>query len=519
MGTRYRAKRRKRSRLDLRDALRGPAAWALSLALGLVALLGPSIGHAQAEPARRIALVIGNATYTNGGVLDNPENDADAVAAKLSSLGFQVTARKNLGQTGMRNLFGAFMSTVRDGDLVVVYYAGHGIEADGRDYMLPVDVALETPSAVQFQGIPLDMAYPDKATFGVIIIFDACRDNPFLRKVKGAVAGTHALSPPVGSLVLFSASSGDVAEDSGAGTDGAAHKNSVFTTALVNALSVPGASIQKIYQLTLREVRTQTTNRQAPQRFGDLADDFVFNRAAGTLLASTPPAPAPAASEPPRPVAVAQAAPEPGPDPTSRPAPTSFRSAPVGPAVTPPPPATATATATEGVAAAAEPPKVLALNTTTSPTRPDAAPAPVIASSPPPASPPRPPAAGDSFTIAALGMNILPPPPVLQPVPAVNIPAKFCSIEEQIAFLTNVFRPAYDAAYRNNEAAIAYLSGLNRLGAEYNGRQSGFVFQIKSQFEAFAATADAANRTSNETLALDGRIRAVPVAACSSAGR
>ena len=70
---------------------------------------------------------------------------------------------------------------------------------EGRDYMLPVDVKLETPTAVQFQGIPLDMLYSDKQTFGVVIVFDACRDNPFLRRVKGEVAGTHALSPPGGA--------------------------------------------------------------------------------------------------------------------------------------------------------------------------------------------------------------------------------------------------------------------------------------------------------------------------------
>ena len=303
--------------------------WARWLRLLLCVLVGvaaleASTARAQA-PLRRVALVIGNATYTNGGVLDNPEADAEVAAAKLRSLGFEVTADKNLGQSGMRDLIGGFMSRVRDGDLVLIYYAGHGVEADGRDFMLPVDVKLETPTAVQFQGIPLDMLYPDKKTFGVIIIFDACRDNPFLRRVKGAVAGTHALSPPVGDLVLFSASSGDVAEDGGVDVAGSTRKNSVFAVAFSNALSVPDASVQKIYQNILREVRTQTAERQKPQRFGDLAEDFVFNTTGRTYAAAAPP-PAPVPTPPP--VQVASAAPTSG---------ATYRSVPVSePSATPP---------------------------------------------------------------------------------------------------------------------------------------------------------------------------------------
>src|SRR5689334_3670365 len=281
-------------------AVRALAALALAFLLSFAAA-APT--QAQLQPGRRVALVIGNATYTNGGVLDNPEADADLVAAKLSSLGFQVTSDKNLGQSGMRDLISGFMSRVRDGDLVLIYYAGHGIEADGRDYMLPVDVKLETPTAVQFQGIPLDMLYSEHQTFGVIVVFDACRDNPFLRRVKGSVAGTHALSPPVGALVLFSASSGDVAEDGGVDAGGGQRKNSVFAAAFNDALSVPDASIQRIYQTILREVRAQTSNRQAPQRFGDLAEDFTFNSSGGvprTYQAAAPPPPVavPAASAP-----------------------------------------------------------------------------------------------------------------------------------------------------------------------------------------------------------------------------
>ena len=502
------------------------AACLMLLALVLMALAAPQ-AYAQAQPGRRIALVIGNGTYTNGGVLDNPEADAEVVASKLATLGFQVTTDKNLGQSGMRDLIGAFMSRVRDGDLVLIYYAGHGIEADGRDYMLPVDVKLETPTAVQFQGIPLDMLYSDKQTFGVIIVFDACRDNPFLRRVKGAVAGTHALSPPVGALVLFSASSGDVAEDGGVDASGATRKISVFASAFNNALSVPDASIQRIYQGILREVRTQTSNRQAPQRFGDLADDFIFNASGGiprTYQAAAPPPPTPEPVAAETRLATNTAGPPatllrslPTPDAA---APQSTASSALAPPVAAPPraePAPAPVVAPPAAApvqeAAATPPQA-----------PPASPAPEpvkVASltvTPPAAAvaaAPRAPAPTElRFTIASLGENVMPPPPVLDPVPDLKLPAKFCTVEEQIAYLNTVFKPAYNVAYRNNEVAIAYLSALNGLGQEYSSRQSGFVFRIRTQFEQFAPVAAQANQTSNAVLGLDAQIRRVPVEAC-----
>jgi hypothetical protein len=96
----------------------------------------------------------------------------------------------------------------------------------------------------------------------------------------------------------------------------------------------------------------------------------------------------------------------------------------------------------------------------------------------------------------------------------VNIPTSFCNVEAQIAFLKNVFKPAYDTAYKSNQLAVAYLSGLIHLGEQYKVRQSGFVFQIKSQFDGFAPIAAHANDVSNSTLDLDAKIRATPVGTC-----
>ncbi|MFL5297106.1 MAG: caspase domain-containing protein [Phenylobacterium sp.] len=465
----------------------------LLVALSLVCVAIAPKASAQAAPARRIALVMGNATYTNGGVLDNPENDADAVTAKLTSLGFEVTEQKNLGQAGMRTLLGSFMSKVRDGDLVLVYYAGHGIEVDGRDYMLPVDVNLDTPASVQFQGIPIDMAYSAKATFGLVIVFDACRDNPFLRRVGGDVPGTHSVSPPVGSMVLFSAATGQVAQDGPVATQSETRKNSVFADALLTALSTPGASLGRIYQITLKQVRLATDNRQAPQRFGDLAEDFIFNPGGSQVAAaySAPPPPPPAPAPP-----VQVAAATPPPEVPGQPAGATYRSAPLNaPAATPPP---APAPAAPIVVATASPPPPPAAPVARAESR--------LASGPSPVA---------SFEIASLGENVLPPPPPLAAVPPVNIPASFCRIEDEIAFLKDVFQPAYNVAYKNNQLAIAYLSGLIHLGEQYKARQSGFVFQIKDQFERFAPVAAHANDESNSTLGLDARIRAVPVGGCS----
>jgi len=510
-------------RFGISRARRMGARAAMACVLLFALLAAAQAAEAQSQPGRRIALVIGNANYTNGGVLDNPESDADAAAAKLTSLGFQVTADKNLGQSGMRDLIGSFMSKVRDGDLVLIYYAGHGIEAEGRDYMLPVDVKLETPSAVQFQGIPLDLLYSDKQTFGVIIVFDACRDNPFLRRVKGAVAGTHALSPPAGDLVLFSASSGDVAEDGGADPAGGARKNSVFATAFTNALSVPDASIQRIYQTILREVRAQTSNRQAPQRFGDLAEGFVFNtqaRGINYAVAAPAPAPAPAPARTDT-IQVASASTTP-PGTLTRSLPVSDPAAGAPAATSPaiaPPPESKPDQKPEPAAAQPSPPppqpapqQVASLSASAipAPARPSAA---ATAPAAAPAGP-----VEMHFTIASLGLNVMPPPPRLDPVPDLVLPARFCSVEEEIAYLKDVFKPAYDTAYRNNELTIAYLSALNGLGEEYRSHQSGFVFSIKTQFESFAPVAAKANQTSNDVLGLDAKIRRIPIETCAAKG-
>jgi len=98
------------------------------------------------------------------------------------------------------------------------------------------------------------------------------------------------------------------------------------------------------------------------------------------------------------------------------------------------------------------------------------------------------------------------------------MPARFCSVEEEIAYLKDVFKPAYDIAYRNNELAIAYLSALNMLGKEYSAQQSGFVFSIKAQFEGFAPVAAKANQTSNDVLGLDAKIRRIPIETCAAKG-
>jgi hypothetical protein len=154
------------------------------------------------------------------------------------------------------------------------------------------------------------------------------------------------------------------------------------------------------------------------------------------------------------------------------------------------------------------PQQVAALSTPVSSAPARAAPAPAASAAPP---------ADQRFTMASLGQNVMPPPPQLEEVPVLKLPARFCSVEEEIAYLQTQFKPAYDIAYRNNARAIAYLSGLNALGQEYSAHQSGFVFSIKTQFDAFAPIAAQANETSNSTLGLDAKIRQIPVQACAGA--
>jgi tetratricopeptide (TPR) repeat protein len=232
------------------------------------------------QPEKRIALVIGNSTYRNAPALPNARRDADAIASALRGVGFQtVTLQNDLSKDKLGDALRAFARQAEQADWALIYYAGHGIEMSGTNYLIPVDARLETDRDVQFEALPLDqvMSSVEGAHKLRIILLDACRENPFARQMRRTVAsrtigrGLARIEPDGGTLVAYAAKHGEVALD-GEG------ENSPFVTAFVRHIATPGVEINKLFRLVRDDVLAATGRRQEPFVYGSLpGEDFYFN--------------------------------------------------------------------------------------------------------------------------------------------------------------------------------------------------------------------------------------------------
>jgi len=238
-------------------------------------------GGAAAE--NRIALVIGNSAYQSAPALPNPANDAKAVAELLISAGFDVMPAADLSQGDMRRTIGDFAAKVatkgRD-TVAVVYYAGHGVQVGGENFLIPVDAKINTESEVPLYGVRFDdlmnalEAVPTKAR---IVILDACRNNPFEEMRKTVGRGLAMVNVPVGSALAYSTSPGTEAED-GQGA------NSPFTTAFVAAAKEAGVPVEQTFKNARLAVHIATAGRQTPWEVVSLTSNFSFFP--GTVVAS-----------------------------------------------------------------------------------------------------------------------------------------------------------------------------------------------------------------------------------------
>ena len=260
-------------------------------AFGLVG--APSCGFAQATSrARRVALVIGNAQYAQA-PLANPENDARLIAATLTALGFEVDARYNLKAPEFRRALRDFGRTMEDDDSAsVFYYAGHGMQIDRRNYLVPVDLNLRDEGEVKDEAIDLEDALLGRIDRvrprARIFIIDACRDNPFsagkTRSIHVARGLAETAAP--GALIAFSAAPGRVAEDGPPGT------NSVYTRHLAQEMRVEGVEVEEMLKNVRVKVLRETQERQIPWVNTSMVVNFVFNAGAGgetTALARVAP--------------------------------------------------------------------------------------------------------------------------------------------------------------------------------------------------------------------------------------
>lgn len=248
-------------------------------------------GSAHAE--RRIALVMGNSAYKSVPKLSNPANDAALVGGMFKKAGFDwIDIRTDLKATEMRKALRDFGGRARDAEVAVIYYAGHGIELDGTNYLIPTDAALETDSDVLDEAVALD-----RALFAVepakqlrLIILDACRDNPFAKSMKRTVAaraigrGLAKVEPnSPNTMIAFAAKAGSTASDGDS-------KNSPFAAALVERLPTPGLDLRKAFGFVRDDVLKNTGFKQEPYVYGSLGGDDV------ALVAAKPTATGPQGS-------------------------------------------------------------------------------------------------------------------------------------------------------------------------------------------------------------------------------
>jgi uncharacterized caspase-like protein len=249
--------------------------------------------------AKRIALVIGNDSYQHADPLGNARADARAVADALRATNFKVTLKQDVGLQAMKEALRTFKNEVAGGDEVIFYYAGHGVQLEGNNYMVPVDTAGDSADQLKDDSVSLQRVLDDmqdqKARFTLAII-DACRDNPF--KGNGRALRTRGLAPVTaadGQAVLYSAGAGQEALDNLGPRD--KDPNGVFTRVLIKEMKTPGLSFDQV----IHEVRDQVVQLarsvdhvQTPGYYSQFTGDFYFT----APVAAQTPSPGKAASTP-----------------------------------------------------------------------------------------------------------------------------------------------------------------------------------------------------------------------------
>jgi hypothetical protein len=224
-------------------------------------------------PSRKTALVIGNGNYLNS-ILANPENDARAVSGVLKKLGFEVFEYENLNQSQMKKAIDDFGLKIKNNDVGLFFYAGHGIQSKGYNYLIPVDASLNAEAQVEYDCVQADrvLAFMEESGAKVkIMILDACRNNPFERSWTRAVSGKGlaTMNAPVGTLIGYATSPGSTASD-GSG------RNGLYTSALLESIIIPGISISQMFQNVGRIVSQKSGNKQIPWISSSLTADFYF---------------------------------------------------------------------------------------------------------------------------------------------------------------------------------------------------------------------------------------------------
>jgi len=237
---------------------------------------------------RRIALVIGNGTYSNAPPLKNPSNDATLVAATLKKLGFEVTLGTNRSQREMKQLIREFGQRLRAGGGVgLFYFAGHGVQSTGHNYLVPVDADIQNEADLEDVGVDVNyvLRLMDDAQNALnIVILDACRNNPFARSFRSAQSGLAQVKAPTGTLIAYATSPDSAAADGDSG-------NSPYTEELTKQMETPGVVLETMFRRVTEQVSSRTGGRQEPWVSDNHKGEFFFHKGTTTspILSNTEP--------------------------------------------------------------------------------------------------------------------------------------------------------------------------------------------------------------------------------------
>ena len=255
----------------------------------IVAPLLPSTANAD----KRVALVVGNSAYQNAVQLPNPERDAKAVADKLRKLGFVVVEGYDLSHDGFEDTIKDFSKAVRGADIGMFFYAGHGMQVSGRNYLVPVDAAFQDVTALDFEAIAMDVVTKQMQQDVAVrlVILDACRDNPLSKTLSRSMSGgtrSNAVAEGLaevklgdageGTAIIFATSPDEVALD-GEG------EHSPFTTALLNNIELPDTDLQVVMSRVTGEVYSATKQQQRPWINASLTGEVMLNPQAKAVAA------------------------------------------------------------------------------------------------------------------------------------------------------------------------------------------------------------------------------------------
>ncbi|MFH1985408.1 MAG: caspase family protein [Pseudomonadota bacterium] len=221
---------------------------------------------------RRTALVIGNSHYSDG-LLKNPVNDATDIAAALKGLGFTVTLRLDADLRVMKDEIDNFGETLKKGGVGLFFYAGHGIQVGGVNYLIPVRAKISNERMVEYEALDVNrlLSSLDYAGNSLnIVMLDACRDNPLARSFRSAGRGLAIISrTPQSTIISFSTGANQVAADG----DG---RNSPYTAAFLQSIKTPGLPVEQVFKSVRNKLVEDTQGRQEPAEYTTLRGDFYF---------------------------------------------------------------------------------------------------------------------------------------------------------------------------------------------------------------------------------------------------